>query len=175
MCCRNFKSEKPLRTPINSLGVCGFLVSFFGLIFTLGVISPIGLLISLLGMFHPRRGFAVAGVLLGMVGTALIGTIVGVAAVAADAYHHYAHEMPQIERTLAQLDDAIVVIETERREKGELPEGVDGNKLVLPIVDAWEQSLRYEPDGIDRYAVRSAGPDRQFDTPDDLRMVPTQH
>ncbi|UUO08938.1 hypothetical protein M4951_11610 [Blastopirellula sp. J2-11] len=164
-----------MRTPVNSMGVFGFFVSLFGLVFTLGAISPVGLLISLMALFHPRRGFAVAGVLFGLMGTALIAAIVGTATVAADAYHHYAHEMPQIEQTLAHLDEAIVVIETDRQAKGELPEGVDGNKLVLPITDAWEQSLRYEPEDSGQYAVRSAGPDQQFDTPDDLRMVPTHH
>ncbi|MCC9604481.1 DUF4190 domain-containing protein [Blastopirellula sp. JC732] len=176
MCCRNSNSAKPLRPPVNALGIWGFFVSLFGLVFTLGLLSPIGLILSLLAMFHPRRGFAVAGFVVGMVGTALIAAIVGTAAVATETYHHYAHEVPQIEQTLARLDDAIVVIETDRREKGELPEGVDGNKLVLPITDAWQQSVRYEPEdsGID-YAVRSAGPDMKFDTADDLRMVPTAH
>ncbi|TWT32105.1 DUF4190 domain-containing protein [Blastopirellula retiformator] len=176
MCCRNSNQAKPLRPPVNALGIWGFFVSLFGLVFTLGAISPIGLILSLFAMFHPRRGFAVAGMLIGIVGTALIAAIVGAAAIAADTYHHYAHEVPQIEQTLAKLDDAIIVIETDRHEKGELPEGVDGNKLVLPITDAWQQSLRYEPaDSGEDYAVRSAGPDQKFDTADDLRMAPTAH
>lgn len=176
MCRRNCKSDKSLRPPVNSLGIWGFFVSLFGLVFTLGAISPIGLLLSMLGMLYPRRGFAVAGLIVGMIGTGLITAIVGTATIAAEAYHHYAHEVPQIEQTLAKLDDAIVVIETKRSEQGELPGGVDGNKLVLPITDAWEQSLRYEPeDSGSSYAVRSAGPDQQFDTADDLRMVPNAY
>lgn len=39
------------------------------------------------------------------------------------------------------------------------------------FVDGWETSLRYRPLG-SRYELRSAGPDRHFETPDDLSAFP---
>ena len=66
-------------------------------------------------------------------------------------------------QAVAQVDDYYHQNET-------LPEGIDGNKLLISaeLSDAWGESLRYDRLEGERFHVRSAGPDREFDTADDL-------
>lgn len=52
----------------NALGVVGFVCSLVGLCAG-GVLSPIGLIISLFGLGSRPRGWAIAGVVLGLIGT----------------------------------------------------------------------------------------------------------
>jgi hypothetical protein len=40
--------------------------------------------------------------------------------------------------------------------------------MILPHEDAGGNSVRYEEEENHQFAIRSAGPDGQFDTPDDL-------
>ncbi len=54
----------------NGLGVAGFIVSLIGLFFCCGWISPLGLLFSFIALAWAPRGFAFAGVVLGMIGSA---------------------------------------------------------------------------------------------------------
>ena len=52
----------------NGLGLAGFIVSLFGLL-TCGTLSPIGFLLSVIGVFKSPRGFAIAGSILGALGS----------------------------------------------------------------------------------------------------------
>jgi len=158
-------------TPPNPLGLAGFLVSLFGLIFTLGIICPFGLVLSMLAMFSKRRGFATAGMILGMVGTMIVGVGVASIALAASTVHHYQVELPQRAETAQILDKAFIDVEAYRNQHGKLPEGIEGNKMVLKHLDAYGKSVRYEPEGSKSFAIRSAGPDGRFDTPDDMRTT----
>jgi hypothetical protein len=54
----------------NSLGVAGLIVSIAGF-FTCGLLSPIGLLLSLAGLLKAPRGAALAGSVLGLFGSGL--------------------------------------------------------------------------------------------------------
>jgi hypothetical protein len=55
----------------NGLGIAGFIVSLLGLLGTCGLLSPVGLLLSFIAMFKAPRGFAIAGVVLGLIGSIL--------------------------------------------------------------------------------------------------------
>jgi len=154
-CCRNF----------NGFGVLGCLFSVLG-IFTLGLVSPFGLVLSLLGMTRRPRTAATVGTALGLAGTgflALWGWGI-VATMNAVDYEQRAHQ------TAVVLEQGREQIEHFRHEHNELPEGIEGNKLLITndLNDAWGQSLRYEPLDESGYRIRSAGPDQQFDTADDL-------
>ncbi|MFG0256638.1 MAG: DUF4190 domain-containing protein [Phycisphaerales bacterium JB043] len=52
----------------NNIGITGFVVSLLG-IFTLGILSPIGFIISMMGLTRAPRGFAIAGVIIGLIGS----------------------------------------------------------------------------------------------------------
>ena len=57
-----------VREQTNSMGLAGFILSLLGF-FTCGLLSPIGLILSIIGMFKPPRGFAVVGMILGIIGS----------------------------------------------------------------------------------------------------------
>ena len=60
------------RRSMNGLGIAGFIVSVVG-VFTLGCLSPVGVLLSLIAAFRRPRGFASAGVVIGGFGVVSIG------------------------------------------------------------------------------------------------------
>src|SRR3954471_6265213 len=57
--------------PSNNLGLAGFVTSLLGLL-SCGVLSPIGLLLSLIGLTKQPRGFAVAGTIIGLIGSVFL-------------------------------------------------------------------------------------------------------
>lgn len=155
----------------NWLGAWGFGVSLFGLLFTFGLLCPLGFLLSFFGLFSPKRGFAVAGLILGGIGSLFVAAGVGTIAIAASTVHHYRVEVPKLEKTRQVLNTACVEVESFRQENGKLPEGIEGNKLVLKFEDGFGNAVRYEPEENGDYGIRSAGHDGQFDTDDDLRVL----
>ncbi|MHC2066726.1 type II secretion system protein GspG [Bremerella sp. T1] len=165
--CRH--QSKPSRS--NTLGAWGFGISLFGLLVTFGLLCPLGLLLSFFGLFSRKPGIAIAGVIIGGIGTAIVGVGVGSIAMAASAMHHYSVEVPKMEQTREVLDTACVEVESFRQENNKLPEGIEGNKLVLKYEDAYGNAVRYEPEEDGKFAIRSAGPDGTFDTNDDQRML----
>jgi len=56
-----------VRPPSNGLGLAGFIISLVGWV-SCGILCPIGLILSLLGLAKQPRGFALAGVILGGLG-----------------------------------------------------------------------------------------------------------
>lgn len=158
----------------NVLGAWGFGISLFGLLMTFGLLCPLGLLLSFFGLFAKKRGIAIAGTIIGGIGTSIVAVGVGSIAMAANAVHHYQVEVPKIQETRQVLDTACVEIESYRQQNNKLPEGIEGNKLVLKFEDAYGNAVRYEPEEDGKFAIRSAGMDGKFDTSDDLRMLNTE-
>lgn len=54
--------------PTNGLGVAGFVISLIGLL-TCGCISPLGAIFSFVGCFGQPKGLAIAGLIIGCVGS----------------------------------------------------------------------------------------------------------
>jgi hypothetical protein len=59
----------------NDLGLAGFIVSLLGLVLSGGLLCPVGLVLSAMALRREPRGFAVAGFVIG-----LVGTLMGLAA-----------------------------------------------------------------------------------------------
>lgn len=160
-------------TRVNGLGIAGFIVSLVGLLFTCGVLCPLGVMLSLIGLLHKPRGFAIAGTLIGIAGSAFLalvgwGLVMGFLG-ARDAINSGV-EVATTFAALSQADQRIQIYRAEH--EGQLPEGIEGNKLILDLNDAWNKTLRYDVDG-DTYLIRSAGRDSKFETPDDLVQKPS--
>jgi hypothetical protein len=155
--------------PVNRLGRKGFWTSVFGLA-TCGLLSPLGLVMSFLALGKKPRGAAAAGVILGLIGSLWIGML-GASAISAAMHAAARAEHQRARATQNVLVQAQGVIERHRSETGRLPEGIEGNKLVLSFTDVWNNAVRYDGDD-NGYAIRSAGPDGKFDTPDDLVHSP---
>ena len=67
----------------NGLGVAGFFIALIGLAIPTGIVALLGLLISLVALGRPPRGFAAIGVLMGLIGTVVWMVITGVAVLGA--------------------------------------------------------------------------------------------
>ena len=147
---------------VNGLGIFGLVLSILG-VFTFGMLSPLGMAVSLLALRRAPRGAALTGAVLGFLGTAVVATAVIGGAVFVDA-------AAKSNQTEVALQRAAVAVEQYQREHEALPGGIDGNKLLIAaeLEDAWGESLRYEIEGKNAYTIRSAGPDGKFDTVDDL-------
>jgi hypothetical protein len=149
----------------NGLGIAGFVTSLVA-ICTGFLLSPIALLLSAIALFKKPKGFAIAGTIIGGLGSIVlaIGAILVVSAgstIVAMGWQGY-----QAWQTLQQGDGRI---QQARQNEGQLPETQAGRQMVDDIQDPWGQTLRYERQGGD-YRVISAGPDKQFGTGDDLRF-----
>jgi hypothetical protein len=154
----------------NGLGLAGFIVSLAGLLFTCGVLCPVGLILSLFGLRREPRGFAIAGTVIGAVGS-LVAMLFGVAVVLVAV--NVGHVLEKLEkggggpwRTPFALAGAQATIEMEKAEKQRLPDEKRGNALIAGVRDGWNRPLRYELHD-DSYTIRSAGADGVFGNADD--------
>jgi hypothetical protein len=159
------ESPRHVRRGVNGWGILGCVFSLLGVL-TFGLASPIGLVLSLVGMLKRPRGAAVFGAVLGAMGTAFL-VLCGWAVLAGVQTVNRQIKADQTAASFAAAVDAVE--EFQQRHGGKLPEGIEGNKLLITrkLSDAWGSELRYDvmPSG---YLIRSAGSDRQFDTGDDL-------
>jgi len=156
----------PLPPATNGLGLAGFIVSITGLVLTCGILCPVGFVISLFALRREPRGFAIAGAVIGAVGS-LFALVVG-----AGIFFLVTGMTEAVKtgtgpiQTVFALTEAVSTIEEEKAEKGRLPNVVQGNELIARIHDGWKRPLRYEPHE-DSFTIRSAGADGEFDTSDD--------
>jgi hypothetical protein len=154
--------------PANYLGTTGLVFSILGLV-TCGVLSPIGLLLSVIGLTGKRRGGAIAGVVLALLGLAIPGALL----FSEIKEHRDAERERVVQQARATLESARVKIDERRAEEKALPDGVAGNRLLLKegFRDPWNGEIRYELHDDDRsYSLRSSGPDARFDTHDDVSI-----
>jgi hypothetical protein len=153
----------PYERQTNSIGTAGFVVSLVGVL-TCGLLSPIGMILSLIGLGKEPKGLAIAGSIIGGLGSLLffitgLGILAGL----------FVALIPkgQVDETEAVLAMALRAIETRADETGELPSVDEGRDLISGLEDAWGNPLRYDP-GQESFTVRSAGRDGVFDTVDDI-------
>jgi hypothetical protein len=125
------------------------------------------LLISLVALIWPPRGFAIAGVIVGLLGLiwfVVAGLTIVLAFAGFGAVAGIAIDMAE---TQTAVEQAAARIETFRAEQGALPDNSDGQALIDDLRDGWDRELRYVPVE-DTYRVVSSGLDGTFDTEDDL-------
>jgi hypothetical protein len=146
--------------------MAGLITSILG-IFTCGLIHPLTLLISLMGVTKQPRGTAIAGAVISLLGTGFFAlTGYGLVMMALGLKTAVTEEGKKMQ-THTVIAEASNRIESHRDQTGELPDNIAGSKLILEVKDGWDQPLRYElADG--KYLIRSAGPDMKMNTGDDL-------
>ena len=165
-------SGMPPERQSNGIGLAGFIVSIVGLVLTCGVLCPIGLILSLVGLRKQPKGFAIAGTVIGalgsvffaLVGATLVAGYVGLKKVAAETGGDV--------QTTASMFNAVNLINMQRTQKGALPDAATGNGIIAICKDSAGRALRYDPSG-DSFVIRGVGPDGVFDTPDDAKMDST--
>lgn len=163
----------------NTPGLVGFILSLLGLV-SCGLLAPIGLIVSLFGLGKEPKGFAIAGVVLGAVGSCggilswilFLPVMLGVLAAIGMGGVFFAMAGGQIEAQIEMdmIDQAIVAYEEER---GALPLSLDDIAPDLPssefLTDHWGNRYVYtiNEDG-QTYTLQSKGPDGQLGTADDI-------
>lgn len=148
--------------PTNGLGTAGFIVSLAGLLCTAGVLSPIGLLLSFVALFKRPRGMAIAGFVLGLIGTAIMATF-GFAFVWVLLFGN------DVVKATNMLHGTLRTIEAEQRDVG-APLSDARLDALTAEPDPFGNAIRWERSG-DGIILRSAGPDGTFGTYDDLSTL----
>jgi hypothetical protein len=88
--------------PVNPFGLVGLILSALGML-SCGLLSPLGLLFSTIGLFRAPRGLAVLGVVLGILGSG------GLMALCLVIFTSYLHHHSYGERVKRQLEAAAVM------------------------------------------------------------------
>ena len=153
----------------------GFPLSLFSLVFTVGLLSPVALVLNLVGLRQRPRRLATAGTVISLIGTGIIAALAigGVASEMQDQrLREHATTQVRIEKEAAQTKATIGVATAElvsysENNDGYLPTDIDACILMLKHEDAWGESLRYD-EKLKHGLIRSAGPDRIFDNDDDI-------
>ena len=158
-----------MNPPQNGLGIAGFITSLVGIL-TCGVLAPVGLILSVIALIKPPRGFAIAGTIIGIVGSIWV-IFAGFAMVAAALGIRTAAKTVQDYVTAYQsARQAYVQIDQQRTQSGATPTSAAANTIAAKFTDPWGTPFRAEvSDGV--IVIRSAGRDKQFDTTDDLRFT----
>lgn len=163
----------------NSLGIAGFVLSLLGILGTCGLLSPVGLIVSLVALKREPKGFAIAGVILGALGSCglilgLLGVLfafglvasilvgAGLAAVIAPMLS------PNVEAQMdmAQIDKAVYQYQ---QANSSLPASLDLLTLSDDTrKDRWGRDYLYTPAADGTWSLKSAGEDGVMATPDDL-------
>lgn len=158
--------------PNNGVGLTGFILSIVGLA-TCGTLNFLSLPISLIGLLWKPRGFAIAGTIISLLGAGFFSLVgMGIVMLALGLKEGITSAGQRLQ-TDAKMQEAKGAIEGYRLQNNALPDGIEGNKLVVTMKDAWDTELRYDLDG-KTYVIRSAGPDKQFNTEDDITSDQSQ-
>lgn len=163
----------------NAMGIAGFVCSLVGLV-GIGSLSPVGLILSLIGLGREPRGLAIAGVILGVLGTCGWGIfwliwIVLIAAgvgIALSAAAFFALSEPVRGELTVDMGVIAAAIENYREREGYLPAnltllGLDEQALADPWGNQYHYAFLEESPG---YDLISYGEDGQFGTDDDISL-----
>lgn len=140
----------------NALGIVGFVLAF--------CISPLGLVLSLAALARPPRGFAIAGVLVGAIGSALWAVVIFAGVAMGPMFMKTARigqDYEQVSRAVNSYKAA---------HSGSLPTDLDGAGLAPSRqVDPWGTAYAFTvaEDG-STWTLTSGGPDGALGTDDDI-------
>lgn len=151
--------------PTNGLGLAGFITSLVGLV-SCGFLSPVGLLLSLIGLLKRPRGFAIAGTVLGLLGSAFLAFVGFTLVLGLFGLGKAVETLGKEFETISAGQKAARVITDERTRTGSLPSDEAGTALIKSHVDAWGNPMRYKRSGMD-FSIISNGADGEPGTDDD--------
>lgn len=162
----------------NMLGIVGFVLSLLGILGTGGLLCPVGLVLSLIALGRPPRGFAVAGVVLGLLGTCggiiLAIFIIGIAltAIAGVGAMFVLSQSDRIELSSDMAKIGFAVQQYKEGNRGIAPAGLSGLELERPtLLDPWGHEYRYFlTDNESGFDVMSNGADGVENTDDDIAL-----
>jgi len=137
----------------NTIGLVGFILSLVA-IPTCGALSLPGLICSAIGLRRQPRGLAIAGTIISVLGVLWLGLVV-------------VFVVSPPGKTAIAMFEAVMKVEEYRKEHEEVPSQDEGDRLLSGIDDGWGHPMQYERTE-SGYVVRSAGPDGELHTADDI-------
>jgi len=165
-------------TDTNPVGLAGFIVSLVSLVACGGLLSPVGLILSLVGCFRQPRGLAIAGLVLGLIGSGafILGVVLlGVGLIAgAIALLFGASFIGQGFEAIFDADEVRDAIVAYERSNGRLPESIDDLTSLdeEAAKDLWDTPYRLTIDPDDRtMTLVSLGKDQTYGTRDDITVT----
>ncbi len=157
----------------NALGLAGFITSIVGIL-SCGILSPIGLILSFIGLFKRPRGFAIAGTIIGFIGS--IGILIALLVVGVVVIALVGAAIAAGPGGFEMLGDSLAIheqIEQYQRQNASLPAdisqitGVSADELK----DHWGNAYIYKPDLVNNsYDLISIGADGKEGTDDDIKF-----
>lgn len=166
----------PAPRPSNGVGLAGFICSLVGLLVCLPL-APVGLVLSIFGLRREPRGFAIAGLVLGLLGTLpVIAFIVLIAfmggIMAAGGAVLASLGAGQLGATLEMGQIAAELIQ-QRQRQGSYPADLAALAASDPdlVEDPWGSPYRYTLSADAKsFTLTSDGPDKAPGTPDDVNF-----
>jgi hypothetical protein len=166
----------------NGLGVFGFLLALVGMLIPTGIVSFLGLLISLAAIGRAPRAFAAFGVVLGLLGSviwlvigivALVVGLVGAAAGMVMAAGMFVLTQPEVVEVTSDMVNVAVAAKEYEQDEQRLPDSLDDLDVSRSAtIDPWGNSyLLTSIDEDPGFDLVSAGEDGRFDTDDDIRLT----
>jgi hypothetical protein len=166
----------------NGLGVFGFFVALIGLVIPTGIVSLLGLVLSLAAIGRAPRGFATMGVVLGLLGTvfwlvimimAVAVGVVGLAVAAIGIGVCFMLVNPEVVETTTDMVNVAIAAEDYKQHNGRLPDSIEDMDLSVAVMtDPWGGPYRFVLADVDHgFDVVSGGPDGVFDSDDDVSFI----
>jgi hypothetical protein len=165
----------------NALGLAGFITSLVGVVLTGGFLCPVGLVLSLIALRREPRGFAIAGVVIGLLGSCggCLALVIGLpllagAVVMLGAFGFVVGGGLPALHTIDHMLQVRAAIESFEKTNGRLPASL--SEITMPrdmLEDGWGTPLQYSTSIKGQratWSLQSAGPDRQLDA-DDLSFT----
>ena len=163
----------------NTLGLAGFITSLVGFALTGGLLCPVGLILSLIALRRQPRGFAIAGVVLGVMGSCggcIIAlfvlpaiAIAGGATVLTAAAFMLVGGTPAME-TFDHMFQIKREIGVYAKQHGAPPTSLADLNLPADMLDdGWGTPLQYQMSGSApawKWSLQTAGPNRQLEQDD---------
>jgi len=142
----------------NPLAIVGFVLAF--------CVPPIGLLLSFIAVFRAPRAFAIAGLIIGLIGTAIVATI----AIGLSVAGPYIMDMVEYMMDTTQIRQAATTYASSNNNTAP----PDMGALKLPTdttIDPWGQAYRLTPAENGAWTLSSAGIDKAWGTADDITIT----
>lgn len=167
------------KTSTNALGVVGFIFSLIGLFFgwcfwPVALISLLGAFLSFIGMFREPRGLAIAGFIIGLLGSVVLAILIAVIGVLGVGAAGVASALPMVKGATDAGFIQTAIVEHEAA-NNEFPTTLDDITTLDAKfkVDYWDNPYRFTMDKVNgTFTLKSDGEDGLRGTDDDLALNP---
>ena len=173
-----YPTQPAATQPTNTLGIVGFILSLLGVVGTCGLLSPIGLILSIIALRREPKGFAIAGLILGILGSIVFLVTLLIFGVFALAFigllaAGISLSVPNLTTYSEMIQIQAAVEQYAKDNSGAVPDSLAtaiGSNTEL-ATDYWDQPYLYEDLGNGQFKITSLGADGMAGTDDDITFT----